>query len=58
MIHCRTKHWEASDALLKETYGDWTTYLPEVKDTYNPATIKHKGQPLQTVHHYKLKEGQ
>ena len=56
----RLGHWSARDALVKayQTHGDWITFIPDVKDVYDPATMKHKGQPIQTVHHYKLKEGQ
>ena len=54
----RLEHWDSSEALRKPSHGDWTTYIPSVKDAYDPATMKHKGQPIQSVHHYKLKNGQ
>ena len=54
----RLAHWDGTNAFRKTFYGDWKTYIPSVKDAYDPATMKHKGQPLQSVHHYKLKDGQ
>ena len=53
---CRLEHWESAEA--ESSDKDWITYIPSVKDAYDPATMKHKGQPLQLVHHYKLKDGQ
>ena len=39
-------------------YGDWQTYVPVVKDPYDPETVKFKGQPLIFINDYKLKSGQ